>query len=1411
MRLHLTIQRNALPPVPILWTTDILGSPYAAAGRERTVSQLLEQVNEIVPLESGEWGLEDYTVEVRGYECLHFLEAGQLLKEDDEVRIRPLSTSDLRFRKISGRHQISADGKHLIDGVAFGRPLLRRADRPAIRIPPRKRRRITYADDEDDDADYGAQRQVTVHSGFEDDEGSMAGSDYNGAESIASEDEEDLRAELDDIQNDSESAAEDSAGHINGTVMLRKARATGLGLQTSSFLVDEHGIPYPQEYNNPLLDMAEDGEPVKEGPPPARRRRPAAGMKSRQKSRSKSIRKTHGDGSGGDLGTKGKSVRFKEAELTTPATIRLELSDDSGNDDDFEPIDDASSDTEHTADSEKENTRPGSQRFIKIDASFNESDSSSSSESQPEDSETSSSGSSGSSSDSSESEDQYWHGSGTPHQEDDAESTSSSGESSSSDSSSDSKDKQPQKKPSVSRKATLSPKSAIIPSGSKADLPEILQAPKAPIPPGCGQSATQKRNQRRRNQKKLQRLQNAGILPKNAGIADLRNLDTGRGDEIQEHVSEDGLPGHSEDADFEARRKVLLEVISSGGVDQEDSLQRKAGSPGAYVGEESQLSGPKEDLGDKRAAVEKSGSSASEKTLVGIRSTTQTAAVITTDLPSGDLRFTTAENSTSLDRIDQQAALTADIGGSTNQIPSPTQKPRAKLDKDSSRRLVFGALGLRTPKTKEDETRLREKLTKDADEARKPKMQLASPVITDSNPLPPEEDDSWKDKIELSAVECCYDGIELSTPPFPFVQRWDPQQRKGHLARNSGFSQNMKKRKRNNKHYEASFEPVEDDRAAKRQQLPSQGAETYFDDENDAMSTELQQDDAHRMSDDSLQAANDQLLRETEETYRETNGESQTLGDLPPLPEDLSTCAKLEREACHVGAVIAFQQLDMSSATNWQPRISEYRTALIEGLLDDGTLSLRIASRDRPGGKQQYDSETGERLYSKFEMPGYNEDEVEGYNGLLERAYAELIEPKLIKASENTPDSALVGRQASDAILNGNEIAEESKKQLPEKAEDSAHLPPRPVKDPSNSVTDAEVTEQVRKEINDLIKDAGWRSSVQSNGSVHPDEPVQESSVSFQERRGNEVLSPRFEGFSSSPPAEEYQEVEEQGTYPTIRRSSPRTVGIDGMIDDPDQTIIDSSERADSKAIHALREDFENELNQPFIASTPDEPYQKPISSVAPSETSHQRSTPPPTDSLKSTIPDSQPAKAIKTLGSKHTNGIDGNDSDSEFPSLESVFTSFSTQREAIKNEQFSSDDEEGTSVLQSVPPHKAKVNSQNNRSISTDFEKGNNRLPSSSAPASVPARGSKSSGLAKAKSAKAKTTRLNRYEAAPRSSQDWIGTQIVDLTLSSDPVAAAMEEEDGGSDYVDSGTSSDMPKGPGWVTKSRLGRTRAT
>lgn len=114
MRLHLVILRHGLPVTRVLWTvgsrdgashatsisagTSITRLPVAGLGGSGyTISQLLEDIDEVVPLESfegalgeneadgGQWGLEDYAVEVNGFECLHFMPVDGLLRDGDEV------------------------------------------------------------------------------------------------------------------------------------------------------------------------------------------------------------------------------------------------------------------------------------------------------------------------------------------------------------------------------------------------------------------------------------------------------------------------------------------------------------------------------------------------------------------------------------------------------------------------------------------------------------------------------------------------------------------------------------------------------------------------------------------------------------------------------------------------------------------------------------------------------------------------------------------------------------------------------------------------------------------------------------------------------------------------------------------------------------------------------------------------------------------------------------------------------------------------------------------------------------------------------------------------------------------------------------------------------------------------------
>jgi len=81
MRLYLTIRRHGLPETPIVWNIESESS---------TISQLLEQVHDAIPIETDDWGFEDYAIDLKGangncYECLHYDIVGKVLQEGDEV------------------------------------------------------------------------------------------------------------------------------------------------------------------------------------------------------------------------------------------------------------------------------------------------------------------------------------------------------------------------------------------------------------------------------------------------------------------------------------------------------------------------------------------------------------------------------------------------------------------------------------------------------------------------------------------------------------------------------------------------------------------------------------------------------------------------------------------------------------------------------------------------------------------------------------------------------------------------------------------------------------------------------------------------------------------------------------------------------------------------------------------------------------------------------------------------------------------------------------------------------------------------------------------------------------------------------------------------------------------------------
>ncbi|KAF3384597.1 hypothetical protein F1880_001893 [Penicillium rolfsii] len=816
MRLHLIISRHGLPVTRILWTTTSSSSALREYGSHHpasasmvassrtpniafanggyTVAQLLEDVNEVVPLEteptifdpefSGQWGLEDYVVEVGGSECLHFMEVDGLLRDGDEVVIRALQLADLRARRLCGRHQITGDGKHLIDGVPFGMPFYKRstATRPAITIPPRKKRR-------------------TAFSGW--DQGPAFGYEDANADVHAEEagDEEWLppnNAELSVLPPDYEVSGV-------GTVIRHPVNYSGDMDDEANGSEDESNASEEEE-----ADSAAEADELED------------------------------------------ELKALKEEFEEPASqfidIRAQSQISTG------PALRASSVAKRpsSANSQGKSSLVGASSL-------------SSKRSRGEDSSPRSSKAVSSSSEEDTSEDE----------------------------------------------------------DEEVDLPpqKIIQ-PKIINPPGEGSTRTKKSNQRFKLRRRLSKLKELGVLPQEADFAALRTWEEQNGgwhvpDEtsiLSTTATTKAQRKEEEQREFQAKREKLLRALASGGVDVDEASEKEnLPPPQPAVVEEAILK--------ENAVTEK------------------------------------AEEETST---------------------------RRSLDIASSRRLLFGSLGVRTPRTREDEEVTRRKLAAKASTVHNRKV--SEPQWAEEMAQESDGDNDWENRLVIKAVECIYDDIELSAPPFPFEQRWD-EDADALIRQRKGWGK-KRKRKQRIQVYGGEEEGEYED---------GNGYDGY--DNN----MQLNYDNEWPTAEDDT--TNMELHQENVEAYHETT-EAPVVDDLPSMPSDPASVADLIEGEAKVGAIIAFRQLDMSKATNWQPQMSEYRVAEVHQVLGNGNLNVRLAVRDRRPKAAEFDPEDGEgREYSGFEMPGMD-DEDEEDDGYREIAIAEISEPKLLLPAPGGKDDS---------------------------------------------------------------------------------------------------------------------------------------------------------------------------------------------------------------------------------------------------------------------------------------------------------------------------------------------------------------------------------------------------------------------
>lgn len=477
--------------------------------------------------------------------------------------------------------------------------------------------------------------------------------------------------------------------------------------------------------------------------------------------------------------------------------------------------------------------------------------------------------------------------------------SSSGGGSSSSDNSSDSSSSESD---SDGEPEVLSSKVPSIKPIPAPVLPQVQEKAQPTVPPGEGRKATKARNARRRKHNVLQRLQNKGILPAGVTLTEFAKLD-GVDDQSTPEAAAEALAelraNHESElssaqskkqtaakkkAEFEERRKALLESLASGGVAVDPE-------PAALA-----------------PAAEK--------------------AVRATD-----------------------------------DAPASAGKRKTKLDMGAAGRMIFGSLGQKAPK---DPKAVADQLRAKAAEV--PKLVEEQPFTLDKTAVAAEDDDSWRDKINYTAVECVQEGLELSEPPFPFKQRWDPQQQ---FTSNAGRGKRKKKR-RNQQQYEEEEHYEEEPQGQAANDTPDEIEHNYDD---DVMDSVMEQEEVH-----------DQIMRDAEQAQ----GEEEAVSDLRLPPADPTTLQVVtDFESLAPGTVVCYKTLEMSAETNWQPQMSGWLTAVvIDVLKDQQALDVTVAVRDRRSKQHMYDYETGERIYDKFEMPvdedeGEEEDDgarVIGYN-----------------------------------------------------------------------------------------------------------------------------------------------------------------------------------------------------------------------------------------------------------------------------------------------------------------------------------------------------------------------------------------------------------------------------------------------
>ena len=908
--------------------------------------------------------------------------------------IRPSTSIENRLRRISGRFQITPDGRHLIDGVAFGRQPTRhsQASRPPIRIPPRRcEALILPAEDDAKDISTQDDSMALVVANDDDDDAARTSSQESDGSYDPTNEIVMLESDEDSSQDSNRSDEEFSeAGRIEAAQELGRLSPSGqwqpnneVGRRlsrndaaktsraalnsaeaenrSSSRLSDDHDQSGQETFDEPMIDPDADEGRVRSGSRPKRtRRNRSAEPTTRNKPILKRLRSTpraSGYSSLPSSGTSLKSVHFQHDR--PPSSIRD--SSDSSEDHDYRPPTDRA---------EASGSSPTTSVVSSVSSlsqtpspSPNVSPSPTVSSSFPSVEQVLPSSSSLSSASLSSSSGGSTQASGVPSHRSLSEEVNGHGPSS----------------------ARFKPAGRTEP---------IVQPHKAP---GTGQPTTKKRNQRRARHKAISRKQREGLLPPNATWDDYLSWERGESNSVvhqpRQDLSVSVTDANADTSEFEAKRQALLSVIAPTRVEVGHHEETQDSSKGTTL-----VMNP----GREKAVP-------SPNSAQGLEI-----------LPDA----TKASKTIQRDRQQQQQS---------EQVPL---RRRTKLDVASSRRMLLGALGIPLSSANASEKKPGSKtnhIGRAQTDGRAGRKHIrfddasVSQSNNESNAPPPSEMagpeadpssvsyENWKEKIVLDAVECCDDHVILSTPPFPFVQRWDPQQK---LPGRKGKGLDKKRKRNQPRYYQQDEHYFEGEQDGMEPDKSHESPTSEFRPKKRAETT------ARRWRLDSVNPAPPEKTMTGE---MQSSLEDDQEDDIPAMSKDVRSYLDLDLLAVLPGAIVGFKRLVITA--NWQPELSEYQTAKVIKPRDGNMVEMKLAKRDRQTKDKAFD-ESGQRIYGKFEGPDLEDDEGD-VDGLLKLPFSELIEPKLVQAAipndstdVRAPDSSVSGNQELEWLSEKSPVQE---------------------------------------------------------------------------------------------------------------------------------------------------------------------------------------------------------------------------------------------------------------------------------------------------------------------------------------------------------------------------------------------------